>query len=151
MKKLVGISLFIFFAVVTALLVSGLVFYQNKKINNGSAGLVLDAAEVAKHNFTSDCWVVISGKIYNVTSLISNHSGGAGAIIPYCGKDGTEVFNTKGGKGEHSSSAKNILDSYFIGDLNQQINSQQLNQNIQNTNSAQNGKNSRDENENEDD
>ncbi len=75
-------------------------------------------AEVAKHNNQNDCWTVISGKIYNTTSLIGRHSGGDQAILDYCGKDGTEAFDKKGQRQEpHSDQAKEILKQFYIGDL----------------------------------
>ena len=74
-------------------------------------------AEVAKHNSKSDCWVIISGKVYNVTSVIPNHPGGPDKIIPLCGKDATEAFTTRDGQGAHPSSAQQQLQSVFVGNL----------------------------------
>jgi len=57
--------------------------------------------------------VIISGNVYDLTRYISIHPGGAGEIIPYCGKDGTIAF----AGASHSSYANSLLNSYFIGDF----------------------------------
>lgn len=155
MKKLVTLSLFIFWAVVTAVLVAGLVFYQqnnitsqplpssnNSSVNSspsgvGSSELVLNLPEISKHNTVRDCWLIISNKVYNVTSYLSVHPGGAGTISPYCGKEATQAFQTKDIGRPHSSYANSLLANYYLGDLNQKISGQQIQQNIQNTNSIQ--------------
>lgn len=156
MKTLIGISLFIFWSVITALLVAGLVFYQNNNINtavsppldnqpsnsasivgNVPAGIVFNSQEISKHNTLKDCWLIINNKVYNVTSYIPSHPGGASAIISYCGKEATAAFDTKGGTGNsHSSNAVSLLVNYYIGDFNQTINRQTVQQNVQQTNSV---------------
>merc|ERR1719506_3638009 len=50
-------------------------------------------SEVAKHTTDKDCWVVVGGKVLNVTSFLSEHPGGALAILTFAGKDATEEFN----------------------------------------------------------
>lgn len=130
-KKFVSASLFIFFAIVVALLVAGLVFYDrrqapksavNTSATTSGADILLTAEEVSKHNSATDCWVIISGSVYNVTSAISGHSGGVETIIPTCGAEATQVFDTKGGLDKpHSSSAENVMQSYLLGKLNEKI------------------------------
>merc|ERR1712022_25821 len=50
-------------------------------------------AEVAKHTSKTDCWVVVSGQLLDVTSFLSQHPGGELAILTFAGKDATEEFN----------------------------------------------------------
>lgn len=52
-------------------------------------------AEVAQHNTVSDCWIIIGGKVYNITAYFGSHPGGDGALSQYCGQDATEGFATK--------------------------------------------------------
>ncbi len=82
------------------------------------AGTVLDTATVALHNKQSDCWLVVSGNVYDVTAFLPVHPGGIPSITPFCGAaDATSAFNTKNGGGTHSSAAKNLLASYLLGPL----------------------------------
>lgn len=78
----------------------------------------LTMTEVAKHNTPADCWIVISNKVYNVTNLEDSHPGGRQAIISSCGADATEKFMTKGGRGSHSPKAQQVLQSFYIGNVN---------------------------------
>merc|ERR1711937_292569 len=50
-------------------------------------------SEVAKHTTEKDCWVVVGGNVLNVTSFLSQHPGGALAILTFAGKDATEEFD----------------------------------------------------------
>merc|ERR1719503_259851 len=50
-------------------------------------------AEVAKHSTKTDCWVVLDGKVLDVTNFLGDHPGGELAILTFAGKDATEEFN----------------------------------------------------------
>lgn len=153
MKILVGASLFIFWIFVSAVFATGFVFFQNKDDSPFSSRnsllpsqsqspnsdsklspaqnseLVLNSSEIAKHDLAKNCWILISGKVYDVTNYLSMHPGGINAILPYCGKDAAKAFTAQ----EHSTKANNLLSLYYIGDLNQSINASRTQQNIQNT------------------
>lgn len=127
MKKLVFISLVIFFAAIAGILVFGLFSGQKKSLTQASnPGDVLSnnqsiksftISEVSGHNNASSCWTIIHDKVYDVTSLIPTHSGGSEAILEDCGKDGTVGFDTKYKDQSHSSEAVSILNNYYVGDL----------------------------------
>lgn len=93
---------------------------NNAKINEvSSTQKIISISEIAKHNFSNDCWFAISGKVYNVTNYISSgfHPGGE-AIKSGCGKDATQLFNVRPGSGTpHSDKARTILTKYQIGIL----------------------------------
>ena len=76
--------------------------------------------EIAKHNSKEDCWLLISGKVYNVTKNIGVHPGGA-AILEGCGKDATTLFETRpmGSGTPHSEKARGYLANTYMGDLQQ--------------------------------
>lgn len=143
MKKIVSIVLFIFWAAVAAIMTAGLVFYQNKDAGNpasgsllpaDSGGIILNAVEVSRHNSSAGCWMIINNKVYNFTDYLNIHPGGADTIIQYCGKDGTQGFDTKDSRKPqpHSASADSLLSAYYIGNLNQTIKASQITQDIQN-------------------
>eukprot|EP00811_Abedinium_folium_P019240 NODE_28182_length_486_cov_4.125348.p3 GENE.NODE_28182_length_486_cov_4.125348~~NODE_28182_length_486_cov_4.125348.p3 ORF type:complete len:92 (-),score=26.38 NODE_28182_length_486_cov_4.125348:114-389(-) len=48
--------------------------------------------EVAKHRTGTDCWVVIRGRVFDVTSFMSIHPGGHRPLLLYGGRDATEEF-----------------------------------------------------------
>lgn len=76
----------------------------------------LTAAEVAKHNTAGDCWLIISGNVYNLTGFV-DHPGGD-AYVKYCGTDATEPFNTKDGRGKpHSAEAQAMMVDFLVGPL----------------------------------
>jgi cytochrome b involved in lipid metabolism len=122
-KKLVTISLFIFFAAVTATLTAGLVFYQNKQTNDSASTqqtltptdkkTAYTLVEVAKHTQESDCWMAIEGNVYNLTGYFGQHPGGDKNILRFCGKDGTQAYQGI----PHSSYARSLLPPYLIGVL----------------------------------
>jgi cytochrome b involved in lipid metabolism len=86
--------------------------YTAPVVTNG-----LTTATVATHNSLSSCWLIISGKIYDVTQYIPFHPGGQNAILSYCGKEATTAFETKGGGGSHSINAHTLLANYLVGTL----------------------------------
>jgi cytochrome b involved in lipid metabolism/F0F1-type ATP synthase membrane subunit c/vacuolar-type H+-ATPase subunit K len=79
-----------------------------------SPAVGLTATEVAKHNTGTDCWSVVGGNVFDLTSYVSSHPGGAAVIKAICGKDGSAAF-----AGQHSGASKpaNVLASYKLGVL----------------------------------
>lgn len=45
------------------------------------AATILDGAEIAKHNSPESCWLVIHGKVYDVTSFVDKHPGGRSILL----------------------------------------------------------------------
>lgn len=58
-------------------------------------GTGLTAAEVATHNTAADCWTIIKSDVYDLTSYIQQHPGGAGVLTNLCGKDATSAFESQ--------------------------------------------------------
>merc|ERR1719191_350524 len=59
----------------------------------GGGGDGYSMEEVAKHTAKTDCWVVVSDQVLNVTKFLKEHPGGELAILTFAGKDATEEFN----------------------------------------------------------
>merc|ERR1719420_1534888 len=57
----------------------------------GGGGYTME--EVAKHTTKESCWVVLDGKVLDVTNFLKDHPGGELAILTFAGKDATEEFN----------------------------------------------------------
>ncbi len=68
------------------------------------------AAEVATHNSASSCWLILDGRVFDVTKFIPSHPGG-NDILKGCGKDATKMFS------KHPESAKAMKEQFYIGDL----------------------------------
>ena len=83
---------------------------KNSTKNNKLKEYTLE--EVAKHNTKSDAWIVIQGKVANVTKWIPKHPGGD-IIMKGVGKDATRLFNSVG----HDDYARKMLKKYQIGIL----------------------------------
>ncbi|KAI3428204.1 hypothetical protein D9Q98_006584 [Chlorella vulgaris] len=69
-------------------------------------------AECQGHMSDKDCWLVVDGKVYDVTPFLDEHPGGFDTLVSNSGKDATEDFDEIG----HSRAAKEMLAKYYIGD-----------------------------------
>ena len=53
---------------------------------------VLNGNEVGQHNSRDSCWVIVQGKVYDVTAYLDKHPGGSQILLQYGGKDATAVY-----------------------------------------------------------
>jgi len=67
--------------------------------------------EIETHNSAVDCWLVIHGKVYDVTSWIPSHPGG-NIILNGAGRECTALFYSY-----HPLKVRNLLDPYLIGEV----------------------------------
>eukprot|EP01062_Namystynia_karyoxenos_P062510 TRINITY_DN55402_c0_g1_i1.p2 TRINITY_DN55402_c0_g1~~TRINITY_DN55402_c0_g1_i1.p2 ORF type:complete len:128 (+),score=37.60 TRINITY_DN55402_c0_g1_i1:81-464(+) len=70
--------------------------------------------EVARHNTRSDCWIVLHGKVLDVTQWLEEHPGGADIILDNAGTDSTKIFHNHMG-GDHTEAAQKLTEKYVIG------------------------------------
>lgn len=54
---------------------------------------MIELAELNKHNTSDSCWVILYGKVYDVTNFLSDHPGGKKSILKLAGQDATEEFD----------------------------------------------------------
>ena len=45
--------------------------------------------EVFQHRRKNDCWIILEGEVYNVTSWLKKHPGGEKVVLHYGGEDAT--------------------------------------------------------------
>ncbi|KAK9910117.1 hypothetical protein M0R45_034092 [Rubus argutus] len=69
--------------------------------------------EVAQHKYKKDCWIIVSGKVYDVTSFLEEHPGGDEVLLLAADRDATDDFNDVG----HSDSAREMMEKYYVGEV----------------------------------
>jgi cytochrome b involved in lipid metabolism len=93
---------------------------NNQSMPETGAAIVLNAAEVALHNSSSDCWSIVNNQVYNLTSYVNSHPGGVANIKNMCGKDASAAFSN-----QHANQGKpnNVLSGFVLGAVGQTISS----------------------------
>lgn len=71
--------------------------------------------EVEKHSSEGSAWIIVEGRVYDTTSYLKDHPGGAASILLNAGGDATEEFLAI-----HSEKARKMLDDFYIGELSEQ-------------------------------
>ncbi len=69
-------------------------------------------SEVAQHNTFEDCWVIIRGKVYDISEWKDHHPGGPFVARMHAGKDATAEFGDY-----HSRSAERHMEHFCVGEL----------------------------------
>lgn len=70
-------------------------------------------SEVAEHNNSEDCWIVIYDKVYDITKFLPLHLGGEFILLEYAGRDATIAFRST----RHGDDSYQLLEKYLIGNL----------------------------------
>lgn len=71
--------------------------------------------EVAGHATLDDCWMMIEGKVYDITPYVDEHPTRPSVLAAWCGREATEGMRTKGKGRDHSGAAWEMLADYEIG------------------------------------
>jgi hypothetical protein len=77
----------------------------------------IDRDTLARHDTEEDCWMAIHGRVYDFTGYLPDHPTPIRVLIPYCGTDASEGWDTKGVSRPHSPAAHAMLPDYEIGVL----------------------------------
>nr|XP_060644089.1 cytochrome b5 type B [Anolis sagrei ordinatus] len=81
--------------------------------SSGGGGPFFTLAEVAKRSTGKETWLVIHGRVYDVTRFLDEHPGGEEVLLEQAGQDATESFDDVG----HSEDAHEMLRQYLIGEV----------------------------------
>jgi cytochrome b involved in lipid metabolism len=79
---------------------------------SGATSSALTMEVVAQKNTVDNCWVVVSGIVYDLTGYANSHPGGAINIANICGTDATNAFNNQHGG---QSKPNNVLVGFEVG------------------------------------
>ena len=114
---------------------------------NPAGTISLTNSEIKTHSSRSDCWSIVNANVYNLTSYVKNHPGGATVIENICGKDGSKAFVN-----QHNTQGKpnNVLSSFLLGPVGASI-SAEVGQKIINPPAAGSGGESDEESDEESD
>jgi cytochrome b involved in lipid metabolism len=117
------------------------------KVSNPAGTITLTSSEIKTHNLKSDCWSIVNSNVYNLTSYVQSHPGGASVIANICGKDGSKAFVN-----QHNTQGKpnNVLSSFLLGPVGTSI-SAEAGQKVINPPAAGNGGESDEESDEESD
>jgi cytochrome b involved in lipid metabolism len=117
MRNLVFLSTTVFWLIVLALVLS--------TGNNGepvrtdrptaNADKLMTMAEVARHDSSEDCWMVIDTQVYDLTAYLPEHPSKPSTILPWCGREASEAYKTKTKGRPHSEQADQALANFAMG------------------------------------
>lgn len=76
----------------------------------------ISVAELDKHATPDDLWILVNGKVYDLTAFAPEHPGGPDALYACAGKDGTKTYNAF-----HSANLieKTLSDSQKLGEFDE--------------------------------
>lgn len=115
MKKFCYSAFIAFWSCIATLLAVNVLATGEKEATAVTPGYSLE--EVAAHAAEDDCWLVIEGKVYDISTYMARHPTPPSVLLPWCGKEATEGMRTKGYGRDHSSTAWAMLEEFQIGVL----------------------------------
>ncbi|CAO1636217.1 unnamed protein product [Jaminaea pallidilutea] len=85
---------------------------EGEKSGSGG-GRQVTMEELGGHNSSGDLWMLLDGKVYDVSKFMDEHPGGDEVLTAEAGKDATEAFEDVG----HSDDARALLPPMLVGAL----------------------------------
>jgi len=73
--------------------------------------------DLAKHATAENCWMAIHGSVYDLSAYLPEHPSRPELVLPWCGIEATEAYNTKTKGRPHSPHADELLKKYRIGNF----------------------------------
>ncbi|KAL9953373.1 hypothetical protein ACROYT_G040782 [Oculina patagonica] len=83
-------------------------------VDSWSADLLFSLQEVQRHNKVDDAWIVIDGKVYDVSSYVAAHPGEK-AILRNAGGDSTQGFRQQAAHRVVKNHIASLLEKFYIG------------------------------------
>jgi len=74
---------------------------------------IITYEQLKAHTTQDSLWLLVCGKVYDVTKFIDEHPGGDEVLLAEAGRDATEAFEDVG----HSDEARGFLPPMYIGDF----------------------------------
>lgn len=81
---------------------------------DGQMDRIVPLQEIEKHGTVDDAWIVIDGKVYNVSSYVATHPGGE-AILKNVGGDATEGFHHQPAHRVVKNHIASLLEKFYVG------------------------------------
>lgn len=88
----------------------------NESSQAGEGGYTLTRRVVKHHAASNDAWVIVRDGVYDITTFLESHPGGAGVLSEHLGEDATTAMGDEGVH-SHSAYAYKLLEKYRIGTL----------------------------------
>jgi cytochrome b involved in lipid metabolism len=77
--------------------------------NQAEKSAAYSLAEVSAYAVPENCWSVVSGNVYDLTSWVARHPGGENPIKRMCGIDATSSFERKHSNSQNAKAALVLL------------------------------------------
>ncbi|XP_058786153.1 cytochrome b5-like [Vicia villosa] len=74
---------------------------------------IFTLSQISQHKSNKNCWLVINGRVLDVTKFLEEHPGGEEVILEVAGKDATKEFDAIG----HSKAAQKLVLKHQVGVL----------------------------------
>ncbi|UZJ51615.1 hypothetical protein CBS101457_000935 [Exobasidium rhododendri] len=69
--------------------------------------------QLNEHKSQGDLWLLVEGKVYDLSKFADEHPGGDEVLLSEAGKDATEAFEDVG----HSDDARSLLPNMLVGSM----------------------------------
>ncbi len=84
---------------------------------SGSEVVTFTWRDVLTKKTAEECWTIIDGKVYDITSYIPHHPGGPEVAALACGIDSTEMYQEEKAHNKPNSKADRELEKLYIGEF----------------------------------
>jgi cytochrome b involved in lipid metabolism len=115
MRRIFLISTAAFWIAVGGIWVASLSLPDKSAATDVAAETTYALDEIARHNSAGNCWMVIDGQVYDLSSYAERHPAAPDVFLAWCGKEATTAYRTKTRGRPHSSYADELLATFRIG------------------------------------